>query len=129
MSDEVFNRVLELTDGNYSEVVVNSEAVIFIDFYSDYCGSCRVVLKYLESLAERFEDENVIIAKLNVDDNPKTADKLNVTHIPYIVVIGEDKTIKRARTGVLSLNGYTKMIDKTLHRGGLISKIIDKFKS
>jgi len=129
MSDEIFHKVLELTDDNYAEVVVNNDAVIFIDFYSDYCGPCRVVLKYLESLSERFEDENVIIAKLNVDDNPKTADKLNVTHIPYIVVIGEDKTIKRARTGVLSLNGYIKMIDKTLHRGSLISKIVDKFKS
>ena len=129
MAKDILDTVLELTDETYAEVVVRSDAVIFIDFYSDYCGPCRVVLKYLESLAEHFKDEKVIIAKMNVDDNPTTADKLNVTHIPYIVVIGEDKTIKRARTGVLSLNGYIKMIDKTLHRESLLSKIFDKIKS
>jgi len=128
MSD-ILDRVIELTDETYNELVVTNDAVIFIDFYSDFCGPCRVVLKYLETLAEHFEDENVIIAKMNVDDNPKTADRLNVTHIPYIVVIGEDKTIKRARTGVLSLKGYIKMIDKTLNRESLLSQIISKIKS
>jgi len=128
MSD-ILDRVIELTDKTYNELVVTNDAVIFIDFYSDFCGPCRVVLNYLETLAEHFEDANVIIAKMNVDDNPKTADRLNVTHIPYIVVIGEDKTIKRARTGVLSLKGYIKMIDKTLNKESLLSQIITKIKS
>ena len=127
MSD-ILDRVLELTDDTYADVVVKSDAVIFIDFYSDFCGPCRVVLTYLEGLAKHFEGEKVIIAKMNVDDNPKIADILNVTHIPYIVVIGKDKTIKRARTGVLSLNGYIKMIDKTLHTETFFSKMMGKLK-
>lgn len=114
---------LELTDATYSSFMQESEAVVFIDFYSETCPPCQTLLTYLPNLAKHYEAQDVVIAKVNAAHNPKLSAKYMVRSLPLTVVIGKDKMVKRAEVGLLSIDTYIKMIDKALGKGGFFSKL------
>ena len=109
--------VLDLSDKTYTLFIEQTEAVVFIDFYSDTCPPCQTLLSYLPNLAEHFKDKEVVIAKVNAAYNPKLSKKFMVQSVPLTVVIGKDKMVKGAEVGLLSINGYIKMIDKEIEKG------------
>jgi len=119
----VSDRIKELTDKNYSDFIENTDAVVFIDFYSDTCPPCQTLLTYLPNLAEHFRDEDVVITKVNAAFNPKLSKKFMVQSVPLTVVIGKDKMVKRAEVGLLSIDGYIKIIEKVLGKGGFFTKL------
>ena len=114
--------VLELSDANYTAFIEKSDTVVFIDFFSETCPPCQTLLSYLPNLAEYFKDEEVVIAKVNTAYSPKLSQKFMVRSVPLTVVIGKDKMVKKAEVGLLSMDGYIKMIDKALGKGGFFSK-------
>lgn len=114
--------VIELTDKNYTAFIEKTESVVFIDFYSDTCAPCQTLLTYLPNIAQHYQDEEVVIAKVNSAYNPKLTQKFMVRSVPLTVVIGKDKMVKRAEVGLLGMDGYFKMIDKELGKGGFFSK-------
>ena len=120
-------RVKELNDENYTKFIESVDVVVFIDFYSDTCPPCQTLLAYLPNLAEHFKDDEVIIAKVNTAYNPKLSKKFMVQSIPLTVVIGKDKMVKRAEVGLLSIDGYIKMIDKALSKSGFFAKLFGLF--
>jgi len=123
----VLREILELTDSNYTSFIENTEAVVFIDFYSDTCPPCQTLLSYLPNLAQHYKDEKVVIAKVNSAYNPKLSNKFMVRSVPLTVVIGKDKMVKKAEVGLLSIDGYFKMIDKEIGKGkGFFSKLFSK---
>ena len=116
--------VLDLSDKTYTSFIEQTEAVVFIDFYSDTCPPCQTLLSYLPNLAEHFKDEDVVIAKVNAAYNPKLSKKFMVQSVPLTVIIGKDKMVKRAEVGLLNIDGYIKMIDKEIEKGrGFFSKL------
>ena len=115
--------VLELNDTNYSSFMEKSDSIVFIDFYSDTCPPCQTLLSYLPNLVEYFKEENVVIAKVNAAYSPKLSQKFMVRSVPLTVVIGKDKMVKKAEVGLLSIDGYIKMIEKALGKGGFFSKL------
>jgi len=117
------DNVLELSDAKYTSFMEQTDAVVFIDFYSDTCGPCQTLKTYLPRLSEHFADENVVIAKVNTAYNPKLAAKFMVRSVPLTVVVGKDKMVKRAEVGLLSIDAYIKMIEKQLGKGGFFSKL------
>ena len=116
--------IIELTDSTYPSFIENTQATVFIDFYSDTCPPCQTLLSYLPSLAEHYKDEKVVIAKVNSAHNPKLSNKFMVRSVPLTVVIGEDKMVKRAEVGLLSIDGYFKMIDNEIKsKKGFFSRL------
>jgi len=116
--------VLELTDSNYTSFMEETDAVVFIDFYSDTCPPCQTLLSYLPNLAEHYKDDKVVIAKVNAAYSPKLSNKFMVKSVPLTVVIGKDKMVKRAEVGLLAIDGYFKMIDKEIGKSkGFFSKL------
>jgi thioredoxin-like negative regulator of GroEL len=115
--------ILELTDSNYTSFIEKTDAVVFIDFYSESCSPCQTLLSYLPNLAEHYKEENVVIAKVNSPRNPKLSSKFMVRGVPLTTVIGKDKMVKRAEVGLLGIDAYFKMIDKELGKNrGFFSK-------
>lgn len=123
--DRVENiEVLELTDKTYTSFMEETESVVFIDFYSETCPPCQTLLSYLPNLAEHFKDEDAVIAKVNAAYNPKLSKKFMVQSVPLTVVIGKDKIVKRAEVGLLSIDGYIKMINKEIGKSrGFFSRV------
>lgn len=76
--------VLSVKKDNFDSVK-NSEKTVLLDFYADWCGPCRMVSPLVDEIAE--ERADVLVGKINVDDEPELAAQFGVTSIPTLVVM------------------------------------------
>lgn len=77
--------LVHVSDDNFEQEVIKSEKPVLVDFWAPWCGPCRAIGPVVEDLAEVYKDR-VKVAKLNIDDNPKTATVYGVMSIPTIVL-------------------------------------------
>lgn len=73
------------------EAVLKDNKSVFIDFYADWCGPCKMASPLVEALAE--EHPEIAFIKVNVDDNPEIAQKYGVMSIPMMVAVKEGETV------------------------------------
>ena len=85
--------IIAVTKQNFDEIINNDKPILF-DFYADWCGPCRMIAPIIHEIAE--ENDNVIVAKINVDDDPELAMKFGVMSIPTLVVMKNGEEVKRA---------------------------------
>ena len=79
---------------NNFEEVKNSDKPVLIDFYADWCGPCRMVAPILHEIAE--ERSDIIVGKINVDDEGELAMQFGVYSIPTLVVMKNGEVVKQA---------------------------------
>ena len=85
--------VLKLESKNFESEVLNSEKIVLVDFYADWCGPCRMMSPVIDSIAEEL-GENIKVGKVNVDDNQDLAIKYNVMSIPTIIIFKNGMPMK-----------------------------------
>ena len=81
-----------VTDASFDTDVIASDKVVVVDFWAEWCGPCKMVAPILEEIAN--ENPNIVIAKLNVDENPKTPSSLGITSIPTMNVYKGGQIVK-----------------------------------
>ena len=79
------NEPFHLTDKNFEETI-NKNKLVLIDFWAGWCGPCRALAPTIEEIAKDMAGK-VLVAKLNVDENPTTAEKFQVYSIPTVVLV------------------------------------------
>ncbi|RFA23435.1 thioredoxin [Subtercola boreus] len=84
---------LSVTDASFEADVLNSEDTILVDFWAEWCGPCRAVSPILDQIADEHSSK-IRIVKLNVDDNPQTAAKYQITSIPAMKVYRGGEVVK-----------------------------------
>ena len=99
-NEEVTNmNVIKVTDQNFEQEVLNSDMPVLVDFYADWCGSCKMLSPVVEEIAQ--ENSNIKVIKVNVDESQETAVKYQVMSIPTLVVIKNGNEVTRS-VGVVS---------------------------
>jgi thioredoxin 1 len=82
-----------VTDASFQQDVLDSEKTILVDFWAEWCGPCRAVAPILDQIAAEHGDK-IEIVKLNVDENPQTAFKYQITSIPALKVYKGGEVVK-----------------------------------
>ena len=85
--------VFNVTKENFDSVKQN-EKVVLLDFYADWCGPCRMVSPLIDEIAE--ERDDVVVGKVNVDEEPVLASAFGVVSIPSLVVLKNGEVVNRA---------------------------------
>ena len=75
---------LELTDANFEGLVLKADKPVFVDFWAEWCGPCRMVGPIVIEIGEEFSDK-AVVGKLDVDSNPGIAAKYGIRNIPTIL--------------------------------------------
>lgn len=81
--------VLHITKENFESEVLQSTKPVLVDFFAPWCGPCRMVGPVLDEIAA--EREDLVIAKINVDEEPELAQRYGVVSIPMLMVVEEGK--------------------------------------
>ena len=87
------SNALDVTDATFEAEVLNSDKTILVDFWAEWCGPCRAVGPILDQIGSENADK-ITIVKLNVDDNPQTAAKYQITSIPAMKVYQGGEVVK-----------------------------------
>ena len=82
-----------VTDASFQQDVLDSEKTILVDFWAEWCGPCRAVAPILDQIAAEHGDK-IEVVKLNVDENPQTAFKYQITSIPALKVYRGGEVVK-----------------------------------
>jgi thioredoxin 1 len=84
---------MEFTDQNFEQEVLKSDIPVLVDFWAPWCGPCQVMGPIIEDLAKEVGTKYKV-GKLNVDENPETAQKFNIMSIPTLKIFKQGQIAK-----------------------------------
>lgn len=101
-----------LTDNNFDEVVGGKKPVL-VDFWAPWCGPCQMMMPIVEEVAK--ETKEVVVGKVNIDENPKLAEKYNVMGVPTFLLFKEGKVVDQI-VGAIPKEALVATIKKHLDK-------------
>lgn len=99
---------IHISKENFQELVVNAEKKVLVDFWAPWCGPCRMVLPVVEEIAE--EREDIVVGKVNVDEQPELANQFGVMTIPTLIVFENGQEVQRS-VGAKNKKAILNMVD------------------
>jgi len=90
---EMSTKPIPVTDSNFNEIV-DKNSLTLIDCWAPWCGPCVVISPIVEELAKEYAGK-VLFGKLNVDENPRTAELFRIFGIPTLLIIRNGKEVDR----------------------------------
>ncbi len=101
MSTPSIDKPIVVSDRNFDQTVKNYPLIV-VDCWAAWCAPCRAIAPVVEELAKEYSGK-VVFGKLNVDDNPETAEKFSIRAIPTLLVMKNGSEVDRI-VGVLPKN-------------------------
>lgn len=99
----------EITDATFSQEI--SEGLVLVDFWAPWCGPCRMQAPILDQLSQKYDEIELKITKLNVDDNPQTAASFGVMSIPTLLFFKDGELVEK-RVGVQPKPALEEIVEK-----------------
>ena len=103
-------RVKEVADNSFEHEVLKSEKPVLVDFWAAWCVPCRMLSPTVEAIAEQYSGSAAVV-KLNVDDNPSTAEAYGIKGIPTLILLSGGKEVERA-IGSTRKESISRMIER-----------------
>ncbi len=85
---------VHVTDAAFEETVLKNSLPVIVDFWAPWCGPCRMVAPILDKIAKE-QEGNLIVAKVNTDENPEYATRFGVQGIPTMLFVSGGKVVHR----------------------------------
>ena len=102
----------KITTANFDEEVLSSDMPVFVDFYADWCGPCKMMAPIVEDLAKKY-DGKVKVGKCNIDEENGIAARYKIMSIPTMMVF-KGGEIRETIVGAVSQKDLEEKIDKAL---------------
>ena len=100
---------LEFTSDNFDMKVLQSDKPVLVDFWSEWCGPCKMLSPTIDALASEFSDKYAI-GKLNVDNNSDIATKYGIRSIPCLLFFKDGKVEKQI-VGAIDKNEIADILE------------------
>ena len=104
--------IIAVSDNSFEDDVLQSDTPVLVDFWAEWCGPCKMLSPVLDEIASQY-DGKLIIAKVNIDENPGTPQRYGVRGIPTLMLF-KGGNIEATKVGALSKSQLAAFIDSSL---------------
>jgi thioredoxin 1 len=108
----VSNNIVHTSDSKFEADVLKSAKPVLIDFWAEWCGPCKMIAPILDEAANEYADR-LTVAKLNIDENPNTAQKFGIRSIPTLMLF-KDGAVQAQKLGAMSKSQLTAFLETNL---------------
>lgn len=108
MSEHIKN----VSDDSFETDVLGNEKPVLVDYWAEWCGPCKMIAPVLEEVATEYAD-NMVVAKLNIDENPNTPPKYGIRGIPTLMMFRGGEVVA-TKVGALSKTQLIEFIQGNL---------------
>ena len=106
------DNIVHTSDATFEADVLNNEKPVLLDFWAEWCGPCKMIGPLLEEVAVSRAD-NLAVVKLNVDENPNTAQKFGIRSIPTLILF-KDGAVQAQKMGAMPKSQLDEFLDTNL---------------
>ncbi|KOR30686.1 thioredoxin [Achromatium sp. WMS2] len=104
--------IIHVTDESFESDVLKSNAPVLVDYWADWCGPCNNIAPVLDEIAKEYEGR-IKVAKLNIDENPRTPPRYNIRGIPTLILF-KDGEVEATKVGAASKSQLTAFLDSNI---------------
>jgi thioredoxin 1 len=104
--------ILQVSDDSFETDVLKAEAPVLVDFWAEWCGPCKMIAPILDDVATEYAGK-VIVAKVNIDQNPNTPPKFGIRGIPTLLLF-KNGQVAATKVGALSKTQLKQFLDSNI---------------
>jgi thioredoxin 1 len=106
--------VVNLTKEDFQKEVLDNKGLVFVDFYAEWCGPCRMVGPIIDELSEDKEyKDKVKFVKVNIDSHQELATNYNIFSVPTFIIFKNGKPVHQF-SGAMGKEGFVNEIKKVI---------------
>ena len=103
------SNVIELNDNNFDEEVIKSNEPVLVDFWSEWCGPCKMIAPSVENISSEYEGK-LKVGKLDVDSNPNVSSTYVIRAIPTLLIFKNGAPVDQI-VGAVAQNVIESKVD------------------